>query len=55
MNFSQALYNIDEHEGQVQVMLILSNPSTADVVVTVFSDDGSAIGKNSTTQLFYAC
>ena len=46
MNFSQALYNIDEHEGQVQVMLILTVSSTIDVVVTVFSVDWSAIGKN---------
>ena len=46
MNFSQQLYNIDEYDGQVQVMLILSNLSTADVTITVFSNDGSATGKS---------
>ena len=46
VNFSQQLYNIDEYDGQVQVMLILSNLSTADVTITVFSNDGSATGKS---------
>ena len=46
VNFSQSVYNIDEDKDQVKVMLLLSNPSTADIMVTVLSNDGSATGKN---------
>ena len=45
VNFSQSLYNIDENKGPVQLMLILSYPSTIDIIVTVFSNDESATGK----------
>ena len=45
MTFSQSLYSIDEDKGPVQLVLILSNPSTTDTIVTVFSYDGSATGK----------
>ena len=44
--FSQSLYSIDEDKGPVQVVFILSVSSTSDIIITVFSNDGSATGKN---------
>ena len=45
MNFSQAVYAIGEDKRLVQLVLILSNPSTTDITIRVFSDDGSATGE----------
>ena len=46
MNFDQSMYSTDEDKGSVQLVLILSSPSTTDITVRVFSDDGSATGKD---------
>ena len=54
VTFSQSLYRIDEDKGPVQLVLILSNPSTTDTIVTVFSNDGSATGKNNIMYI-YTC
>ena len=54
MKFSQQLYSVDELEGQLQVILILSDSSTADVTITIFSNDGSATGKNECILIGYS-
>ena len=46
VNFDQSTYGIDEDKGPVQLMLILSNPSTADITIRVFSNDGLATGED---------
>ena len=46
MNFDQSTYAINEDKGSVQLLLGLSNPSTTDITVRVFSSDGSATGKD---------
>ena len=43
--FVQQSYNVNEAEGNVQPVLVLSNPSTTAITVEVFSTDGSATGK----------
>ena len=45
VNFSQSTYGIDEDKGPLQLMLILSNPSTTNITIRVFSNDGSATGE----------
>jgi len=47
VNFSQSAYNVDEGDGPAQPVLILSNPSSTDITVSVFSTDGSATGKDA--------
>ena len=46
VNFDQSTYSIDEDKGSVQLLLELSNPSTTDITIRVFSSDGSATGKD---------
>ena len=45
MNFDQSTYTIDEDNGPLQPVLVLSNPSTYLINVQVNSTDGSAIGE----------
>ena len=45
VNFGQSTYGIDEDKGPLQLMLILSNPSTSNITIRVFSNDGSAAGE----------
>ena len=52
MNFDQSVYGIDEDKGLVQLILILNSPSTTNITVRVFSDDGSATGKRVSDYLF---
>ncbi|XP_065899383.1 adhesion G-protein coupled receptor V1-like [Dysidea avara] len=44
INFNQSTYNIDEDDGPAQPVLVLSNPSSTDITISVFSTDGSATG-----------
>ena len=44
--FDQSAYIVDEDNGPVQPVLVLSNPSTVLIVVQVNSSDGSAVGKS---------
>ena len=46
MRFGQAMYSVNENDGIVQVMLNLSNPSSADTSVNVSSINQSANGKH---------
>lgn len=47
MNFDQSTYIVDEDNGPVQPILVLSNPSTVLIIVQVNSTDGSALGKSN--------
>ena len=47
INFTQSTYSVDEDDGPAQPVLVLSNPSSADVTISVFSTDGSATGKDT--------
>ena len=44
MKFSQPTYSINEDRGPVQPVLVLSNPSSTDITVEVFSTNITAIG-----------
>ncbi|XP_065905004.1 uncharacterized protein [Dysidea avara] len=44
VNFNQSTYNVDESDGPAQPVLVLSNPSSTDITISVFSTDGSATG-----------
>ena len=48
INFMQQAYNVNEADGKVEPVLVLSNPSSTDLTVQVFSTDGSATGKQLT-------
>ena len=46
MRFGQAMYTVDESDGVVEILLVLSNPSSTILFITVFALDESA-GKYS--------
>ena len=43
--FDQTFYHVNEDAGLVQLVLILSNPSSSNITVQVTNTDGSAIGE----------
>ena len=45
VTFSQSTYSYDEDAGPAQHVLVLSNPSSTDITVQVFSTDGTATGE----------
>ena len=45
--FNQSTYHGDEDDGPAQPVLVLSNPSSTDITISVFSTDGSATGKDT--------
>ena len=45
MSFEEQSYNVNESNEKVQVVLVLSNPSSTDIIIEVVNTDGSAIGK----------
>ena len=45
MCFSDTSITINEDQGLVKSSILLTNPSSADTVVTVIVTDGTAIGK----------
>ena len=47
VTFDQSTSNVDEDDGPAQPVLVLSNPSSTDITINVFSTDGSATGKNT--------
>ena len=50
INFNQSwqsMYNVNEDDGPAQPVLVLSNPSSTDITISVFSTDGSATGKDT--------
>ena len=45
VSFNQSVYSVNESDGPVQPVLILSSPSSTEVTVMVFSTGGSATGE----------
>ena len=50
VRFGQAMYTVDESDGVVEILLILSNPSSTILLITVFALDESA-GKCSSMHI----
>ena len=48
VRFEQPTYNVNEVDGIVKPVLVLSNSSSSVITVQVFSTDGSATGKQLT-------
>ena len=48
VSFEQQTYNVNETDGQIEPVLVLSNPSSTAIIVEVYSTDGSATGKQLT-------
>ena len=46
LNFDKSTYSVDEYDGAIHPVLILSNPVSTDVTVKVLSTDGSADGEH---------
>ena len=46
VSFDNSTYSIDEYNGAIHPVLILSNPVSTDVTVKVLSTDGSADGEH---------
>jgi len=44
MRFTQSAYSVDENNGPVQPVLVLSNPSSTDITVQVFNINITAFG-----------
>ena len=44
ISFSQPMYSVNENEGSVQPVLVLSNPSSTNVTVQVTDEGGTATG-----------
>ena len=45
VKFNQSAYSVNEGNEVLQIVLVLSNPSSTDITVEVLSTDGSATGK----------
>ena len=45
MSFDESMYSVNEDDGVVQPVLILSDPLSFDITVEVIVVGGSAIGK----------
>ena len=45
LEFSLSTYNVYEDDGSIQVLLVLSNPSSFEIIADVFSAGDSAIGE----------
>ena len=45
MRFNESTYIVDEEEGTVEVVLVLSHPASTNIIVTILSISGSAKGK----------
>ena len=45
VKFSQPTYSVNEDAGPMKPVLVLSNPSSTNITVQVFTTDGSATGE----------
>ena len=45
VSFKQQTYSVNENGGNVQPVLVLSNPSSTDIILEVFNTDGSGTGE----------
>lgn len=48
LNFNQSIVNIDEDTGRVELILILSNPSSFGITVEVTDNNNTASGNYCT-------
>ena len=44
VNFEQPTYSVDEYDGSVVFVVVLSNPLSTDITIKLFTTDGSATG-----------
>ena len=51
--FDQTTYSVNEDDGLVQISLVLSNPSSTEANVLVFTTDGLATGEYCSTLINY--
>ena len=47
MTFNQSTYNVDGDDGPAQPVLVLSNPLSSDITISVYNTVGSATGKDT--------
>ena len=47
VSFDKPLHFVDENAGQVQIVLLLGQPSLNDIIVQVLNTDVSATGKHN--------
>ena len=45
VSFSQSTYSVNEDDGSVQPVLVLSTPSSTDITVQVRDDSNTATGE----------
>lgn len=45
VSFNQSIYNVTEKDGYLEAVLSLTNPSSADITITIIDDGSSAMGK----------
>ena len=45
ITFSQSTYSVDENNGSVRIVLVLSNPSSTDITVQVRDSNNTATGE----------
>ena len=45
VSFNQSVYNVDENNGYLQVVLALSNPSSTDITIEITDNGITAKGK----------
>ena len=51
--FNQSVYSVNEDEGAVQLVLVLTSPLSTDVTVEVFNTDGLATGDYCSILIYY--
>ena len=44
VSFNESAYSVNENEGSVQPVVVLSNPSSTDVIVQVTDEGNTATG-----------
>lgn len=47
VSFEDLAYNVHEYSELVEPVLVLSNPSKSDIIISVFSTDGTATGEHN--------
>ena len=45
VSFMDPRYNVNEHDGTVQLVLVLTKPSSTEFTLQVTNDDNTAVGK----------
>ena len=51
--FNQLMYSVNESAGLARPVLVLSNPSSFESIIQVFSTDGTAIGEHCSILINY--